>query len=206
MNRVRVKICGITTVEDAESAVDQGADFIGLNFWPKSPRAIDAPRGREIAEAVRGRASIVGVFVNQPPADVRRIAGRVELDLIQFHGDEGPGDLEPWGERAVKAVRFEGAPDPEALDDYKSVWGFVVEPRSSAFGGTGRSWDYGAARALPRHKPFLLAGGLAPGNVAEAVAASRPWGVDVCSGVESAPGVKDGEALWRFLQEVRRAA
>lgn len=206
MNRVRVKICGITTVEDAERAVDQGADFIGLNFWPKSPRAIGSSRGRRIADAIRGRTSIVGVFVNQAAAEVEKIARVVGLDLVQFHGDEGPRDLESWGERAVKALRFDGAPDPEALDDYKTVWGFVVEPRSPAYGGTGLSWNYGAARALPRHKPFLLAGGLGPGNVAEAVAASRPWGVDVCSGVESSPGVKDGEALWRLFQEIERAA
>lgn len=206
MKTVRVKICGVTSVEDAETAVDLGADFIGLNFWPKSPRGIDVRRGREIADAVRGRTSLVGVFVNQEPEQVRRVADAVCLDLVQFHGDEGPNDLESWGERAVKALRFDGDLDPEALEDYKTVWGFVVEPRQPAYGGTGRSWNYAAARMLPRHKPFLLAGGLDPGNVAQAVAASRPWGVDVCSGVESAPGVKDGEALWRFFQEIQRAA
>lgn len=203
MKNVRIKICGITRVEDAEAAVDLGADFIGLNFWARSPRRIDLRRGRQIAEAVRGRTSVVGVFVNQAFAEVDKIVSRVGLDLVQFHGDETPDDLEPWGQRAMKAVRFSGELDPEALDDYQSVWGFVVEPRRASYGGTGRSWDYAAAGRLPRHKPFLLAGGLGPGNVAGAVAVSNPWGVDVCSGIESAPGIKDSDAMWRFFREVQ---
>ena len=203
MKSVRIKICGITRVEDAEAAVDLGADFIGLNFWSGSPRRIDVARGREIADAVRGRSSIVGVFVHQLPSAVEEIASRVGLDLLQFHGDESPGDLAPWGDRAVKAIRFEDELDPSALDDYKTVWGFVVEPRRSSYGGSGRSWDYAAAKKLSRQRPFLLAGGLAPENVARAVSVSHPWGVDVCSGVESTPGVKDCDALGRFFQEVQ---
>ncbi|MCP4204976.1 MAG: N-(5'-phosphoribosyl)anthranilate isomerase, partial [bacterium] len=108
MKIVRIKICGITRVEDAEAAVDLGADFIGLNFWSKSPRRLEAVRGREIAEAVRGRTSLVGVFVNQAQPEVEKIATTVGFDLIQFHGDETPEDLVPWGERAMKAVRFSG--------------------------------------------------------------------------------------------------
>ncbi len=206
MTNVRIKVCGVTSIEDAQAAVDLGAAFIGLNFWSRSPRRIDPMRGRAIARAVRGRTSVVGVFVNQAMAEVEAIADRVELDLVQFHGDETAAEIAPWGERALKAVRFSGELDSDALDGYESAWGFVVEPRRESFGGTGRAWDYSAAKRLPRDRPFLLAGGLEPANVAAAVMACSPWGVDVCSGVESAPGVKDTEALWRFFEEVRRAA
>lgn len=206
MKNVRIKICGITRVEDAEAAVDLGADFIGVNFWSKSPRRVDVGRGREIAEVVRGKTSLVGVFVNQDAPEVEKVATAVGLDLVQFHGDESPEDLAPWGERAMKAVRFSGELDPEALDDYKTVWGFLVEPQRDSYGGTGRSWNYTKARRLPRHKPCLLAGGLRPENVAEAIEACRPWGVDVCSGIESEPGVKDAQAMWRFFSEVNLAA
>ncbi len=206
MKNVRIKICGITRVEDAEAAVDLGADFIGVNFWSRSPRRVDIPLGREIAEVVRGKSALVGVFVNQAAPEVEKIASAVGLDLVQFHGDETPEDLEPWGERAMKAVRFSGELDPEALDDYKTVWGFLVEPQRDSYGGTGRSWNYSKARGLPRKKPFLLAGGLRPENVAEAIEACSPWGVDVCSGIESEPGVKDAQAMWKFFSEVNLAA
>lgn len=206
MNPIRVKICGITRVEDAEAAVELGADFIGLNFWKKSPRRVSAELGFDLAAAVRGRTSLVGVFVNEDPAEVTRIADAVGLDLIQFHGDETPEDLAPWGERAIKAIRFSGELDGEALEDYKTVWGFLIEPQRDSYGGTGRSWNYAKARRLPRHRPFLLAGGLRPENVGEAIAACSPWGVDVCSGIESEPGVKDAQAMWKFFSEVHLAA
>jgi phosphoribosylanthranilate isomerase len=206
MKKVRIKICGVTRVEDAEAAVGLGADFIGLNFWSKSPRSIDLERGRKIAEAVGGKASLVGVFVNEASAELEKTATAVGLDLVQFHGDETPEELAPWGERAMKAVRFSGELDLEALEDYKTVWGFLVEPQRDSYGGTGRSWNYSKARRLPRKKPFLLAGGLRPENVAEAIEACSPWGVDVCSGIESEPGVKDAQAMWKFFSEVKLAA
>lgn len=206
MNHVRVKICGITSVEDAEAAVDLGADFIGLNFWSRSPRKVSAEAGFEIAAAVRGKTSLVGVFVNEATEEVERVADAVGLDLIQFHGDETPEELAPWGERALKAIRFSGELDGEALEDFKTVWGFLIEPQRDSYGGTGRSWNYAKARRLPRQRPFLLAGGLKPDNVGEAIAACNPWGVDVCSGVESEPGVKDAQAMWKFFSEVHLAA
>ncbi len=205
MNHVRIKICGLTRVEDAEAAVDLGADFIGLNFWSKSPRRVDVERGGEIAEVVRGKASLVGVFVNEAVDVIEKIDDAIGLDLLQFHGDETPEDLEPWGERAMKAVRFSGELDAQILENFKTVWGFLVEPRRDSYGGTGRSWNYAKARRLPRDRPFLLAGGLRADNVAEAIAACSPWGVDVCSGVESEPGVKDAQALWKFFSEVKLA-
>ncbi len=205
MNHIRIKICGVTRVEDAEAAVDLGADFIGLNFWSESPRRVDVERGGEIAEVVRGKASLVGVFVNESAEVVEEIDDAVRLDLLQFHGDETPEELEPWGERAMKAVRFSGEIEPELLEDFKTVWGFLVEPQRDSYGGTGRSWNYSKASRLPRDRPFLLAGGLRAENVAEAIAACSPWGVDVCSGVESEPGVKDALAMWKFFSEVKLA-
>ena len=181
------------------------ADFVGLNFWSKSPRRVDVERGGEIAEVVRGKASLVGVFVNEPAEVVEKIDDAVGLDLLQFHGDETPEELEPWGERAMKAVRFSGELDAQILEDFKTVWGFLVEPRRDSHGGTGRSWNYSKARRLPRDRPFLLAGGLRAENVAEAIAACNPWGVDVCSGVESELGVKDALAMWKFFSEVKLA-
>lgn len=204
MRSVRIKICGVTRVEDAIAAVDLGADFLGLNFADVSVRKIEIERGREIADAVRNRTSLVGVFVNQPSDLVSEVVSSVGLDLVQFHGDETSEDVAPFGERAVKAIRFSGELAPEALDDFKTVWGFVVEARHDAFyGGAGKSWDYAATRKLPRTKPFLLAGGLSPENVTAAIDASRPWGIDVCSGVESAPGLKDHETMWRLFSVVR---
>jgi len=205
VSHVRIKICGITSVEDAEAAVELGADFVGLNFWGRSPRRVDVPVAREIAEAVRGRTSLVGVFVNEAPGEVAKIVDAVGLDLAQFHGDETPEELAPWGARALKAVRFSGELDVELLAGFKTVWGFLVEPQRDSYGGTGRSWSYSKARGLPRDRPFLLAGGLRPENVAEAIAACSPWGVDVCSGVESEPRVKDTQAIWKFVSEVRHA-
>lgn len=205
MSHVRIKICGITSVHDAEAALDLGADFIGLNFWRRSPRRVDVALGGEIARIVRGKASLVGVFVNETPAEVAKIADTVGLDLIQFHGDESAEEIEPWGERALKAVRFSGELDGEALEEYETVWGFLIEPQRDSYGGTGRSWSYSKARRLPRSKPFLIAGGLRPENVAEAIAACSPWGVDVCSGIESDPGVKDAQAMWKFFSEVQHA-
>lgn len=205
MGHVRVKICGVTSVEDAEAALELGADFIGLNFWSRSPRRVDVERASEIAAAVRGRASTVGVVVNEAPAEIERIVGAVGLDLLQFHGDETPEEVEPWGERALKAIRFSGELEADLMDPFETVWGFLVEPQRDSYGGTGRAWSYSKARRLPRHKPFLLAGGLRAENVAEAIEACSPWGVDVCSGVESAPGVKDAKAMWKFFSEVRVA-
>lgn len=208
--RVRVKICGVTRPADAVAAVSLGADFVGLNFWPGSSRRLEPAPAREIAAAVAGRAELVGVFVNEDPRRVEEIAADVGLDLLQFHGDEEPADLAPFGARALKAVRFDGAPDPAVLAAYPAVWGFLVEARAGkAYGGVGRGWDYGAARGLAGGendgRPLLIAGGLGPENVGRAIAASGAWGVDVASGVESAPGIKDRAKLEKFFEEVRHA-
>ncbi|HYX22554.1 MAG TPA: phosphoribosylanthranilate isomerase [Thermoanaerobaculia bacterium] len=207
---VKVKICGITSPADALAAVEWGADYLGLNFYRASPRYVDPERASEIAGAVRGssrRVPLVGVFVSSPRAEVESIAGRVGLDLLQFHGDEGPGFVAPFAGRAIKAFRAGGTgalPGPEELAAWSAVWGILIDsPHATLYGGTGAAWDYGTVSAVPAGWRLFLAGGLGPGNARQAVERVRPYAIDVCSRVESRPGIKDHELLRRLFQEVR---
>ena len=197
MGRPRVKICGVTRVEDAGLAVKLGADFLGFNFYPASPRCLDLAAAARIARAVRGRARLVGVTVNAAPAELRAIGGLVEL--IQFHGEEPPEAVLPWAERAIKVLRPEAAAG-EILAGYPGVWGFLVEPRRPGHGGTGLAWDWAAAPRLATRRPVFKAGGIRPDNVRQAAAGA--WGIDVCSGVESKPGVKDAALMERLFSEL----
>lgn len=204
----RVKVCGVVDPANARLAAEMGADFLGLNFYPGSPRYVDVDRAREIAAAVResGRpVTLAGVFVNRPPGEVEEIAERVGLDLLQLSGDEEPGPFEPLAGRIVKAFRTGGDPGAEALAAWSGAWGLLFDaPHRSLYGGTGESWDYSSIAGLHGRRVFL-AGGLGPGNVRQAIAAGRPFAVDVCSRVESAPGIKDPELLRRLFEEVRNA-
>jgi phosphoribosylanthranilate isomerase len=205
MARIRVKICGVTRPEDAELAVGLGADYLGLNFFPQSPRFLEELRAREIATAVAGRARLVGVFVNAAREIVEKTASAVGLDLLQFHGDESADEIAGWGDRAVRALRLSGHPPSDLLSQWPGAWGFLVEGRHEAlYGGSGESWRYEMICALSRDRPVFVAGGLRPGNVADAVRRSGAWGVDVCSGVEREPGIKDPELMRRFFEEVSR--
>lgn len=205
--RPRVKICGVTRVADAEVAVELGADFLGLNFYPPSPRCLDAGRARAIAAAVAGRVPMVGVFVNAPLAEIERLAAEVPLDLIQLHGDETPEQVAPLAPRAIKAIRLGEDAEPPDLGIFGDVWGFLVEARHPRlYGGGGRSWRYEKIAGLAAGKRVLVAGGIRPETAAEALTRSRAWGLDVCSGVESAPGVKDPARLARLFEEVRHGA
>ncbi|MBW8874692.1 MAG: phosphoribosylanthranilate isomerase [Acidobacteria bacterium] len=203
---VKVKICGITSAADALAAVEWGADYLGLNFYRASPRYVDPGRASEIAEAVRGRSRrvpLVGVFVNSPRAEVESIAGRVGLDLLQFHGDEEPGFVAPFAGRAIKAFRTGGLPGPDELAAWEAAWGILIDaPHATLYGGTGAAWDYGTV-ASGFDRRLFLAGGLGPGNARQAVERVRPYAIDVCSRVESRPGIKDRELLRRLFQEVR---
>jgi phosphoribosylanthranilate isomerase len=207
--KVKVKICGVVDPANATTAVDLGADLLGLNFCAASPRYVSAERAREIADAVRGRVTLVGVFVNSSPEEVAEIAGRVGLDLLQFSGDEGPDELAPFAGRAIKVFRSGGDPGAAALAPYGDAWGLLFDaPHGTLYGGTGAAWSYEsvarAVRRLPGRRVFL-AGGLGPANVRAAIEASHPFAVDVCSRVESAPGIKDPELLRRLFQEVQHA-
>lgn len=226
--RPLVKVCGVARPEDADLAVSLGAGLIGLNFYPPSPRCLTVGAARAVAGAAAGRALLVGVFVDRPRAEVEEIAGRVGLDLIQLHGDEGPDEAATYGGRALKVFRVAPEPpsggrseraglnsgagadpallDPALVDPYPDAWGFLFDVRHERlYGGTGSGWRYGAlarvTAACPR--PLLVAGGVHPGNARAALEASGASGVDVCSGVESAPGVKDPLLLARLMAEVR---
>lgn len=199
-----VKVCGVTRVADARLAVELGARFIGLNFYPPSPRAVAVERAREIAAAVRGQARVVGVFVNRPPAEVEEIAAAVGLDLLQFHGDESPAELLPFGRRAIKVLRTRGGEGDElGLEGFCRVWGFLFDIRhSTLYGGTGVAWRYGSVAGLVADRPFFVAGGIGPGNARQALAESGAFGIDVCSGVEASPGLKDPTLMEQLFREV----
>ncbi len=204
---VRVKICGVTRIEEALWAAEAGADFVGLNFHPPSPRYVDVSTAAEIADAVRGRVRVVGVFVSRPLAEVEAVAEAVGLDLLQFHGDEPAAALRPVAPRAIKVFRVEERPDPAAAAGFDDVWGYLFDARHpELWGGSGRSWPFASLRHLDLGKPAFVAGGLGPDTVRAAIEACSPWGVDVCSGVESSPGRKDRRLLDRLFQEIAGVA
>ena len=197
-----VKICGVVDPDNARMAVEMGADFLGLNFYPRSPRYVEVERAREIASAVRGSGvRLVGVFVNRPAREVQEIDSEVGLDLLQLSGDETPGEAAPFAGRAIKAFR-----GTDGTERWADAWAWLFDaPHGSLFGGTGKSWNYQAVAGIAGERRVFVAGGLGPDNVRQAIAASRPYAVDVCSRVESAPGIKDPELLLRLFQEVRNA-
>lgn len=201
---VRVKICGVTSVADARAAVDAGADYLGVNFHPASPRCVDVDAARAIVAAV-GRVPVVGVFVDLPRERVAAIAATAGLALLQFHGDEAPDDCRGWHLPVIKAIA--GGPGRDAAvlaagyaTDYILLDRYVPGQR----GGTGVAIDPADARGLDPARLFL-AGGLRPETVADAVRAVRPFAVDVTSGVESAPGKKDHGKLEAFIQHAKTA-
>ena len=245
-HRVAVKICGVTDPGDALLSAELGADFLGLNFWPGSPRFVGTERAREIAAAVRAaapRVALVGVFVNPDAAFVEEMAAAVGLDLLQFSGDETAAAVRPFAARAIKALRTH---DLAAAAAFADCWGLLLDaPRTGGsvgspgagaagratdpggspaagtaapgieapllaedYGGTGRQWDYGAAASVlggasGATRRVFLAGGLRPENVRRVVATLRPFAVDVCSGVESAPGRKEPRLLRQLFEEIR---
>ena len=200
-----IKVCGVTRPEDAQLAVELGADLLGLNFHPPSPRCLDVERAAQIADSVRGRLLLVGVFVDRPAEEVEEIGARVGLDLFQFHGDESREEIARFGSRAIRVLRLTSEPSIEALDPFPQAWGFLAESRHGSHGGAGRSWPYEWLRGLPTDRPVLVAGGVGPDNAGEALTRSGATGVDVCSGVESASGIKDEALLRRLFDEVRDA-
>jgi phosphoribosylanthranilate isomerase len=220
---VKVKICGITTLDDALAAIDAGADLLGFNFYQKSPRYIEPAACAELVNDLRGgggRATLVGVFVNAAAGAVAACLDACNLDYAQLHGDEPPEDLAalaPWAFKAIRPANTEEAKRqalaylPAAPDGYNTL---VADPPRPAFlldaaapgqfGGSGQQADWPMARVLARRWPLLLAGGLRPDNVAAAIEAVQPWGVDVASGVESSPGRKDIATMRAFVEAARR--
>jgi len=202
---VKIKVCGVTRPEDAECAAAFGADFVGLNFYPPSPRCVALDAAHRIARAIRGRALLVGVFVNAARAHVEERLTALELDLLQFHGDEDDAALTGWPVPVIRAVRLPADAAVEAIDVAKIRADFVLidtfHPR--LFGGTGQARSLAALRALDLSRIFV-SGGLTPGNAAQA-AALKPYALDVASGVEAAPGIKDRSLLRSFIASARSA-
>jgi phosphoribosylanthranilate isomerase len=201
---VKVKICGIRTVAEALHAARAGADAIGLNFHPASPRYVSAETAMEIAAALPPDVSRVGVFVDLPRHRVAEIAEQVGLDVLQFHGAESPADCAGWDHKTIRAVRVRDAAAAAAASAYEVDFVLADAYVEGQNGGTGRrvplEWLAGFAR-----ERLILAGGLTPETVAAAVRAVRPAAVDVASGVESSPGVKDPEKVERFIVNARMA-
>jgi len=200
---VRIKVCGITRCEDAELAVGLGADFIGLNFYPPSPRCLTLEPAAAIARAVKGRARLVGVFVNAARAYIEERVESLGLDLLQFHGDEDDDALRGWPVPVIRALRLRSDAALDAIDigEIKADFILIDTFHPQLFGGTGRARRLGALGTLDLSRVFV-SGGLAPDNVAEA-AALNPYALDVASGVEAAPGIKDPRKLESFIANAR---
>jgi phosphoribosylanthranilate isomerase len=199
-----IKICGITRLEDALCAADCGADAVGFIFHPASPRYITVERAQEIIAQLPEWIVKVGVFVNRPAEEVKRTAETCGLDLIQIHGDESPAYCRrfPPG-RIIKAVAFRAPEELGALGDYK-VRAFLVDARDAGrYGGTGKRADWELAAKLGEEHPLILAGGLDEGNIAEAINAVAPRAVDINSGCELAPGIKDHDRMRRIVRMTR---
>lgn len=206
MSRAGIKICGITRSEDARLAVDLGADYLGLNFWPRSPRFVSRRQALRVVEAVRGQVRLVGLWVAPTHQEVAAVDKELGLDLLQFHGQESPDALDWFPDRVIQAIRIDPTSATVQLDEYERAWGFLFDCAPvGEFGGTGKSWPYERIAHLETAKPVLLAGGLSPDNVATAITRSGADIVDVCSGVESGPGIKDPGLLERFIREVHHA-
>ncbi len=198
-----IKICGITREEDAAAAVEAGASAIGFIFWPKSPRFVDPFRARTIARSLPAFVTPVGVFVNQPAEYVNSVASLVGLGAVQLHGDESMADADAIDAPVIKAMRV----GDERLDGWPSrdlVLLDVHDPEQR--GGTGRTIDWAAAADVAAGRRVLLAGGLTPENVADAIARVRPYGIDVSSGVERSPGIKDHQRLRALFEALHDAS
>lgn len=204
MTAVRVKICGITRVEDALAAAAAGADAIGLVFYAKSPRAVDIEQAREILAALPPFVTSVGLFVDAERSELERILASVPLDLLQFHGDESVQQCEAFGRPYIKALRVKAGDDIAAqAARYPSAQGILLDAYVEGVpGGTGEAFDWSLIPQM-LSKPLILAGGLRPDNVAEAVSRVRPYAVDVSGGVEASKGVKDVEKVGAFIRAAR---
>ncbi len=202
----RIKICGITRVEDGLAAARLGADAIGLVFYDKSPRAVDIARAKSVADALPPFVTTVGLFVNPAPQFAEAILDQLSLDLLQFHGDESPRECERYGRPYLKAIRMRDGIDlNEVADRYCNAKGLLLDAfREDAYGGTGETFDWERIPA-ELNKPVVLAGGLNPANIEEAVRRVQPAAVDVSGGVEAAKGIKDASLIAAFIQGVRNA-
>jgi phosphoribosylanthranilate isomerase len=192
VKRVLVKICGITRLEDAQAAVAAGANALGFVFWPDSPRFIDPYRARAIGRALPAFVTTVGVFVNQPSEFIAGVASLVPLGAVQLHGDEPAAWAPEIGRPVIKALTLDVASRAGQLASWPAGVTILLDAHDPVRrGGTGRAVDWTAAASIASQRRIILAGGLTPENIGEAIDRVRPFGVDVSSGVERSPGVKD---------------
>ena len=202
--RTRVKICGITRRQDAALVSACGADALGLVFYPASPRYIDTEAARDIALSVPPFVTVTGLFVDAAPATIETTLAQVPLGLLQFHGRESNGECRTWGMPFIKSVAMQADTDLRAvLDAYPDAAGFLLDawqPQTHGGGGETFDWDFVPSEV---DRPLILAGGLTPDNVTAAVRRVRPFGVDVSSGVESAPGIKSAAKISEFMTGVQ---
>jgi phosphoribosylanthranilate isomerase len=200
---VFVKICGITRLDDAEAAVEAGANALGFVFWPKSPRFVDPYRAKAIVAALPPFVTAVGLFVNQPAEYVNGVAGLVRLGAVQLHGDESVEDAALIARPIVKAIGLAAPNGSTAVGPWpRSVTLLLDTHDPDQRGGTGRTIDWTAAAGIAAMRRTILAGGLTPDNVAEAIARVQPFGVDVSSGVERSPGIKDRARLRALFESI----
>jgi phosphoribosylanthranilate isomerase len=206
----RIKFCGIARLEDAERAVELGAWAVGMLLWPGSPRFCDPDTATAIGASLRRRAEVAGVFVNAHLDEVADAAEAYGLTLVQLHGEEGPVYCNEvarrTGCRVIKAARIGGAADVQALRAWQTDFHLLDAYVPDRHGGTGTTFAWELVREHPRDRPLILSGGLTPDNVGDAIAATRPYAVDVASGVESAPGVKDHARMAAFAAAVAATA
>jgi phosphoribosylanthranilate isomerase len=206
MSRVRVKICGVRSIEEAEAAIEAGADALGFNFWPRSPRYISQNAARSVIERVAPLISSIGVFVNEDQRRIADIVSDVGLSAVQLHGDETPEFCAGLGSiKIIKAIRVESNFDCASLTSYPVSMVLLDANIKGSYGGTGKVFDWRVAVEAKRYARIILAGGLTIENVREAIATVKPVAIDVCSGVESEPGRKDPDKVRRFMAEVARA-
>jgi phosphoribosylanthranilate isomerase len=199
-----IKVCGITRLTDALHAVEQGATAIGFVLWPRSPRAVTVERAAEIIAELPSSVMAVGVFVNEPIDGIRQTAERARLTAVQLHGDEPPAYADALAWPVIRAVSVDDI--GEAAEAWSADTALLVDNIDLVRrGGTGAAIDWSQAADIAQRRRVVLAGGLTPDNVASAIRAVRPYGVDVSSGVESAPGVKDFQKVARFIANARGA-
>jgi len=200
---VFVKICGITRAEDAEAAVECGANAVGFIFWPQSPRCVDVSLARDIVATLPREVTPVGVFVNQPADEVNRTAQQVGLGAVQLHGDEGANYVRVMSRPVIKAVALPSAMKSLAFASWMDDVRLLLDVHDPAKrGGTGRTIDWTLAAEIACERHIVLAGGLTPDNVSEAIARVQPFGVDVSSGVEARPGIKDHGRLKALFEAI----
>ncbi len=200
-----IKVCGITRVEDAVAAAEAGVSALGFVFWPGSPRWITAGAAREIGRHVPPGIQRVGVFVNQSASEMQATAGEAALDIVQVHGDETPDCVSWWPREVFRSASLEEVDGTMALWSAKVALLLDAADRQRR-GGTGRTIAWARAAEVARQRRVVLAGGLTPENVGDAIRIVRPWGVDVSTGVEASPGIKDAARVRQFVEAARCAA